>query len=491
MRFRGPRTLLGLILSSLAIVTLPLLVAIGNAAFRLGQLTTDSEDVLSSAAASTLENRRLDSLLINMERNARQYLALDPERSQRSLELYREDVESMRNSVLALSSLPQSVGVTDELRFLIEKVAEIDAILETRGSERTDERLVETFRAMDAAGEEIAATMRSAINEQMSTLQNDTSTAQRMLAWQAAALVPLTLVLLAFLLVLIVRPMRKIDRAIRELGSGDYSGPISISGPADIEALGKQLEWLRDKLEESTNEKNKFLRHMSHELKTPLANIREGSELLMDGSVGTLAHEQEEVADILRLNSIRLQRLIENLLTYSAWQSKAATLELSRFELKPLVFSVISQHRLAIAKGKIRLKLRVSTVSLRADSNKIRLILDNLMSNAVKFTPEHGQISVSAGLSGETLVIEVADTGPGIAPEERDRIFEAFFQGKRLQAGPVGGTGIGLSIVKESVQAYAGTVELGASESGGALFRIRLPVERAQEQVVLAAAANE
>jgi two-component system sensor histidine kinase GlrK len=484
MRLRGPRTLLGLILSSLALVTLPLLIGLGNAAFRLGQLTRDSEDALNTAATSTFENRRLDSLLINMERNARQYLLLGAERS---LELYREDEEAMRDSVIELSALPHSVIVSEQLRFLAGEVDKIEDILASRGAARAEEELIETFRALDASAQRIDETMRSAINERMSTLQADTSSAQRVLGWQAAALVPLTLLLVAFFLALIAGPMRKIDRAIRGLGSGDYSGPIAISGPADIEALAKQLEWLRNKLEESTNEKNKFLRHMSHELKTPLANIREGSELLMDGSVGSLAHEQEEVADILRLNSIKLQRLIENLLTYSAWQSKAAALENSRFELKPLVFSVISQHRLTIAKSKIKLKLKVSTVSLSADANKIRLILDNLISNAVKFTPENGLISVSASVESDVLAIDVADTGPGIAPEERDRVFEAFFQGKRLQGGPVGGTGIGLSIVNECVQAYSGTVELGESETGGALFRIRLPVKQIHENLALAA----
>jgi two-component system, NtrC family, sensor histidine kinase GlrK len=484
MKLRGPRTLLGLILSSLALVTLPLLIAIGNAAFRLGQLTQDSESTLNSAATSTLENRRLDTLLINMERNARQYLLLGADRS---LELYREDQDAMRDSVVELSSLSNAAEVSTELRFLATEVEKIEDLLAERGSPQAEEQLIDSFRRMDAAAEMVAEKMRSAINEQMSALQDDTSSAQQMLAWQAAALVPLTVILTAFFLALIVRPMRKIDRAIRELGSGNYSEPIAITGPADIETLAKQLEWLRDKLEESTNEKNKFLRHMSHELKTPLANIREGSELLMDGSVGTLAHEQEEVADILRLNSIKLQRLIENLLTYSAWQSKSATLEISRFELKPLVFSVISQHRLAISKSRIKLRLRVSTVSLLADANKIRLILDNLISNAVKFTPEHGTISVIAAVTDDTLAIDVGDTGPGIAPDERDRVFDAFFQGKRLQGGPVGGTGIGLSIVNECVQAYGGAVELGETESGGALFRIRLPVRQVNEALPLAA----
>ena len=127
-------------------------------------------------------------------------------------------------------------------------------------------------------------------NERLETLQENTRSAQQELAWLSAALIPGTLVLVGLFLLLVGRPMRQIDRAIRELGEGDFSRPITVSGPNDIETLGRQLEWLRHRLKESTDEKNKFLRHMSHELKTPLANIREGTELLLDGSVGPARH---------------------------------------------------------------------------------------------------------------------------------------------------------------------------------------------------------
>jgi two-component system sensor histidine kinase GlrK len=486
MTLRGPRTLLGLILSSLAFVTLPLLVAIGYAAFRLGQLTTDSTRVLTSSAISTIQNQRLDNLLINMERNSRQYLLLG---AARSLEIYREDEAELRSSLIELSSLPQSTEVYDKLQFLASSVDAVDSVLTIETTDAAEEKLIEAFRAMDVAAETIDSVMREATNEQLAAVQAESARTQRLLAWLAAALVPSSLLLIVYFLFLIVRPIRNIDRAIRDIGDGEYSRPIEITGPNDIEALGQQLEWLRKKLEESSNEKNKFLRHMSHELKTPLANIREGSELLMDGSVGALAHDQEEVADILRLNSIKLQRLIENLLTYSAWQSKAAILEIAPFELKPLVFGVISQYRLAITKSRIRLRLKVSPVTVLADAHKLRLIIDNLMSNAVKFTPENGEISVTALVENDTLIITVRDSGPGIAAEDQERIFDAFFQGKRLQGGPVGGTGIGLSIVNECVQAYQGEVKLDANSAGGASFQVRLPINQAKSQ--LARAANE
>src|SRR5690606_22292038 len=125
------------------------------------------------------------------------------------------------------------------------------------------------FGRMNAIAREVATALRVLINEQLDELQEDTRGAQQALAWQSMLLVPGTAVLIVFFLLLVGRPMRQVDRAIRMLGEGDFSQPISVSGPLDIEALGRQLEWLRERLKESTEEKNKFLRHMSHELKTP------------------------------------------------------------------------------------------------------------------------------------------------------------------------------------------------------------------------------
>jgi two-component system sensor histidine kinase GlrK len=224
---------------------------------------------------------------------------------------------------------------------------------------------------------------------------------------------------------------------------------------------------------------------MSHELKTPLANIREGTELLLDGAVGRLDNQQQEVTGILRENSLKLQKLIENLLTFSAWQTKTAELKLTEFDLKPLVFGVLSQHRLVISNRKIRLAIDVKPMIVRADEGKLKLVLENLVSNALKFTPDSGTIGIKARLQGTQLVIDVTDDGPGVAPEDAPRIFEAFYQGRRPQGGPVGGTGIGLSVVQECIQAHGGSVELINGAEPGAHFQVRLPLRRVSDKPVL------
>ena len=486
MKIRRPRTLLGMVLMGLAFVTVPLLIAIGNAVIKLGQLAEESETVLGDSATVTLENQRLANLLQSMERNARQYLLLqDVASASDLLTLYDGDQVAFEQAVAALRVLPKNDEIATELQRLSAVSKDVHRTLRSGPTEGALDLIIERFRVLNAASRDVTQGMRELINGRLNELQESASSAQQAIAWQSAALIPGTLVLIVLFLLVVGRPMRQVDRAIRELGEGDFSRPITVSGTADIETLGRQLEWLRHRLQESTDEKNKFLRHMSHELKTPLANIREGTELLLDGSVGELDIQQQEVTGILRDNGVKLQRLIENLLTFSAWQTQTASLDLTHFELKPMVFSILSQHRLVLSNRKIKLQLNVSPIKVYADEGKLKLVLDNLMSNAIKFTPNSGMITVGAGMDGDDLVIDLSDTGPGVHPDDATRIFEAFYQGRRQQGGPVGGTGIGLSVVAECVQAHGGTVQL-LPDRPGAHFQVRLPLRRASDKRALA-----
>ena len=125
---------------------------------------------------------------------------------------------------------------------------------------------------------------------------------------------------------------------------------------------------------------------------------------------------------------------------------------------------------------------------MNADHDKLRTVLDNLLSNSIKFTPRGGVITIRAGLDAGSFFLEFGDTGPGVPEEESPRIFDAFFQGRREQGGQVGGTGIGLSVVLECVQAHNGSVELvDSDEFPGAHFRIRIPQRRDVHQQKMAA----
>src|SRR4029077_20259370 len=135
---------------------------------------------------------------------------------------------------------------------------------------------------------------------------------------------------------LIARPIAQIDSAIRQLGSADFEHPIRVSGPADLQSLGERLDWLRRRLTELEAQKNRFLRHLSHDLKTPLAALREGTELLNDQVAGPLAPPQRQVVAIMRDNSVKLQPLIEELLGYQRALHAASGLQIGALSLDGL-----------------------------------------------------------------------------------------------------------------------------------------------------------
>ena len=160
-----------------------------------------------------------------------------------------------------------------------------------------------------------------------------------------------TAVALAIALILsryIARPIAELDGSIRQLGDADFSRPIKVSGPEDLQTLGERLDWLRRRLGELEAEKNRFLRHLSHELKTPLTALREGAELLNDQVGGPLAPPQRQVVTIMRDNSVKLQRLIEELLDYQRALHAAASLEPRPVALDALVREVARSHELAM-----------------------------------------------------------------------------------------------------------------------------------------------
>jgi two-component system, NtrC family, sensor histidine kinase GlrK len=474
MRLPRPKSLSGLMVIGFTIVAAPLLFAIVNAAVQMNRLSNRSEQLVVRGMQGTQYSQSLFVEIAALERTARLYQILP---NNDLLEVYARNHQRLEGTLDELLTLPLDAKAQADARAVKSEAERHWQELKTipPNSPRMAD-LVSAYPQMSDLASKISNRVNGQIDHELTALQSAAQLAQQNLFWQTLLLVPMTLLVVGVFTYLFGRPIRAIDRSISELGRGTFSRPIAIRGPADLERLAAQLEWLRVRLLELAQEKNRFLRHMSHELKTPLANIREGTELLMDGAVGELQSAQREVTAILRENGMKLQRLIENLLSFSAWQAKSVGLEVSEFKLRPLIKSVLENQQLTLVAQRVRLEVQVEDLTPLADRGKLRLILDNLLSNAIKFTPRGGTISIHARGEREQLVLDVMDSGPGIPVEERNRIFEAFYQGKTPQGGHVKGTGIGLSVVTEFVNAHGGSIEILEAPAGGAHFRVRLPM---------------
>ncbi len=467
-------------LLGLAVIAVPLIVAILNAALQIRTLADTSRQLVVEGVGAARASQDLFSQIADLDRKRRYYAALGERSMLDDYNRLDKQLSATRRQLGEHLRTPQGKAALSEfarVQGTIRSIVPASRAGTSRDEQAKNIAAIDTsFTQLGSLASRVAEQSKAQIDSEIAGIERQTQRAQRRLLWQSALLLPLTIVAILALTLVIGRPLRQIDRAISELGRGNLSNPIAVTGPLDLERLGRQLEWLRSRLLDHNEERNRFLRHMSHELKTPLANIREGTELLMDGAVGELDSNQREVTAILRENGIKLQRLIENLLSFSAWQTNSVGLETSEFRLRPVVKQVIENQQLTLLSQRVRLDVKIEDVTLVADRGKVRLILDNLLSNAVKYSPKGGSIHMSARALADRLVLDVADSGPGIPFEERPHIFDAFYTGKAAKSTSVKGTGIGLSVVLEFVSAHGGSVQIVDGEFPGAHFRITMPL---------------
>jgi two-component system sensor histidine kinase GlrK len=474
MRWARPKSLSGLMLLGLALIAGPLLVAVVDAAIQIRSQARASQDLVQDGVRTAQFTQSMFADIASLGRSVRLYQILG---DTKVLDAYRETDQRLAATRNELARLLDDQATRDSLEEFATVHNEIaNAVSATPPGSTAFASILGRIDRLSELAASIAQSSNQQIEVRLAEMHRQTQSTQKRLFWQSALLVPLTLVAILALTLSVGRPLRAIDRAISELGRGTFSRSIEVSGPRDLERLGAQLEWLRLRLLDLAQERNRFLRHMSHELKTPLANIREGAELLMDGAVGPLDNSQREVVAILRDNGIKLHRLIENLLSFSAWQKESVGLDLSEFRIRPLVKQVLESQQLTVVSQRVRLEVKVDDLTLRADRGKLRLIIENLLSNAIKYSPKGGTVYLHAAKQDTHLVLDVADMGSGIPPEERARVFEAFYTGRPPAGVQVKGTGIGLSVVLEFVNAHGGTIEIVDGEFPGAHFRIRMPV---------------
>ena len=223
--------------------------------------------------------------------------------------------------------------------------------------------------------------------------------------------------------------------------------------------------------------KNEFVSLVSHELRTPLTSIRGYVELLKDE--GGLSDEQRRFLGIVDRNSARLLELVGDLLFLAQADANRLELQQQPVDLGAIVAeSVESSLPTALEKG-IDLRSHVDTVPpLQGDPGRLAQVLDNLVSNALKFTPAGGRVDVALQASNGSALLEVRDTGHGLAEEEQERLFERFFRGSRAAEDAVPGTGLGLAIAKTIVERHGGRITFESALGKGTTVRVELPLSQ-------------
>jgi len=457
----------GLVAAGCLLAALPLLAALLLAGGALDRLTRHTESLVQEGVMIARLGAELRDRLRDVERNADQYVALgDPA----LLEVFADRRRAAEATLTRIAQYGERGQAQSLRRDLGAAVSQWQAAVGNGGIADSAGRFGPLVPRADA----IAAAGRATIDRQLEAITQATAAARTVMLLSALALIPLTALLALGFSVAVTRPLRLMAAGIAALGRGRYEQRIEIAYPREMQLLGERLDWLRRRSAALEAEKDRFLRHVSHELKTPLTTLQEGSALMREGTLGPLAPQQKEVAQILLEAAVELGALIGNLLSYAEWKREERAPAMAWFEARPLVSEVLIAHRLPMARRRLSVELGMRSPRLFGQRSRLRVALDNLIGNAVKHAPEGSAIEVRAGAADGSCELCVRDRGRGVPVREKGRIFDPFVRGTEAEENDVRGTGIGLSIVRETARAHDGTVEVEDARPG-ARFRMVWP----------------
>ncbi|ALM54499.1 histidine kinase [Halomonas huangheensis] len=471
-----PRSLLQLVLLAFLVVMLPLGVLMYQAGQALSELSRLAEVSARQAVEETRRARTLGALAVEMERGARQYEVVQQESL---LEIFSTRLEEFRD---LLAQQQRLLTGSPDIRALEEQLDELAKLPELSPEEYSE--ALEQFSTFSEHVEGMRRETNARIDQRLDAIRSRAHDVQQRLWWQSGALVSASLLLMLLFTRLIIRPVRQLERRILGIGSGYQDGAVGaqrVQGPAELVALGERLDWLTARLDELEAQKQQFLRHMSHELKTPLASVREGSALLSDGVAGEMTARQREVLELIDSSGAELQRLIEQLLDYNLLQHSRSA-EIKRLDMATVLREVLAKHRLGLQSKDMRVEVFSGPLHWYADHQASARVLDNLISNAVAYGADGGELLVRARAHHDRLELEVANTGEPIAEQDRPHLFEAFYQGQARRKGALKGSGIGLSVAADCARVQNGRLELIDDPRWAVCFRLTLPVAQPQEE---------
>jgi two-component system sensor histidine kinase GlrK len=467
MQFRYPRSFFKLLAVGFFLAVLPLTAGLLAMTVAIQKLSTQSQQAVFDAARIAHGSRQLAEVLPTLERAARQNQILQDE-------ALREGYANLREEFADIIAQMQRMPLDAEMRALLNRMIEEEAEAYRLQIDNKSKDMNEQFSMLAKTGRDMLTHSSAVIDREAGALKEQAEEAENGARLQLLVVVPVALLVVAGFTYLLARPIAQIEAGILGLGERRLHERVVVEGPDDLVKLGEQLNWLRERLQQLEEQKAQFLRHVSHELKTPLTALREGSELLAEETTGALQPRQQEIVRILRENSLHLQHLIEDLLRHGEAEFRAARIEIKPFSLPELVAQVSERHSIALEAKHLQLRSAVEARQLRTDPERVRVILDNLLSNAIKHAPTESTVELFARVEAQQLVLRVMDAGPGVPVEARERVFEPFFRGATPAGSKVKSTGLGLSICRDHARALGGSITIG---DGCGDFRVVLPVE--------------
>ncbi|WJG08120.1 HAMP domain-containing sensor histidine kinase [Aliiglaciecola sp. LCG003] len=455
-----------LTLLSFLVALIPLAVLLWHSQSSL----TKMAKIAASEAQFSVDMARqigaMENIAIDVERLIRQYHVLKKPELQQLTESYIQRLlEKLQNVCFELPDQFPCQSVENRVQWFKTNPNIEDPLL-------LDAQLAEFRRAIAELHQQVDALLDERIEQQ----QEYVNSVQQTQAWSTGILATFSLLLIVFASQLILSPVAKIERIIGEIAKQSEVLPgISKSGPKELIEVEYKLHWLADRLNQLEHLRHALLRHASHELKTPLASIKEGCSLLTECVVGPLNDQQKEVLSLLNSSTDRLNLLIEQLLDYNLLLQQAKPVY-EKTDTKQLFTAVLTDNALAIQQNHNQVNIDIKVDSMLVDPNLYRRILDNLVSNALAHGSIGRPIDIKLYRQADMWVLDVANRGQKIPMELRKSLFEPFKRGDNRRNDRVIGSGLGLSIVADCARMMHGTANIVDVDYADVCMRVSLPL---------------
>ncbi len=314
--------------------------------------------------------------------------------------------------------------------------------------------------------------------EKIKKLGEDGDKAQRLAILMTVISLLFGIIISIFITRSITKPLTVMKKKTRDIASGDFEGDLKLSSPPEIAGLAQAFNLMCNKLKEIDKMKTDFFSVMAHELRTPLASIKEGANLMLEGIGGEITGKQKRLLTIISEQSSRLIELVNSLLDISKIEAGMISLNLTNLDIEPLINKAVAETEpLALSKNvSLKVDIAQDLPIIKMDNERILQVLLNLIGNAVKFTPGGGTVTVSSQTVGQEVQVYIMDTGAGIPEENLNTIFDKFKQTNTASYNTIKGTGLGLSIVKHIIIAHGGRIWVESKAGQGSTFIFALPL---------------
>ncbi|TKB89697.1 MAG: HAMP domain-containing protein [Nitrospira sp.] len=458
------------------------------ALFQLRQLTALSANMVTLHYPAIESAKHLLTVLYAQLNSEKKYLVV---RDATFLRHFDEEVEEFHRGLQSLEAqelTPKGNKLINDVKHMHqERLAMLHEKLEKKASSPAP--LSGDYEGRrDALMERISATLQELISLHESGISVGVSRSRESSAQAESVTEQLVLLALVFGITLagfasysILRPLRQLQSHIKQIGQGNFRTPLNIRAPSELRDLVDAVNRMGTKLQELDDMKEEFLAHVSHELRTPMASIQEGTHLLLDEIPGPLVQEQRTTLRIMADSSRRLITLISTILDLSKMNAGMMEYRIVPMDIKRVADISVNKVQLLADAKHVQLLLETPGrhVWVKADMFRVEQVLDNLLSNALKFVKVVMKPDPSVG----TLEVSVTDGGPGILAEDLPYIFERFYQGrtKAKQAAP--GSGLGLALAKNVVEAHGGRIWIESEAKKGTTVRFTLPLMKPGESV--------